>query len=150
MSKPGVMQLPTKLFPDLQDKYTAEELKHMLIICGLDVNGSGLMIFQTVPDLLKSNGVITKQEVSKLLYPIVVNAMEKEFVHAKLICLLNNSSGEQKLDYCITTVFIGDAKNSNLKLADVFLGEHSSGSWANEEQVKQFSDSLGIPVYLRK
>ena len=150
MAKPGVIQLPAKLFPDLQDKYTADELKHMLIILGMDVNNSGLMLFQTVPDLIKTNEVISSKEVSYLLYPVVKTAMTKEFIHAKLICLLNNSSGGQKMDYCVTTVFIADDKNNNLKLADVFLGEHNTGVWANSDQVKQFATSLGIPVYLNK
>lgn len=149
MPKPGVITLPINIFPKLQEKYTKTELKHMLLLCGIDVNDSGLQVFQTVPQLLERNEVITTKEVAYLIYPIVRTAITKEFVHAKFICLLNTSSGGEKMDYMVTAVFIGDNKNENIKLADLYLGEPDNGTWADEEQVKRFAESMNVKYYTR-
>lgn len=146
MPKPGIIDLPVKIFPKLKDTYTEEQLKHMLVITGVQANGSALQIFQTVPELLKNNQCISKAAVSSLLFPIVKEALEKEFIHAKLICLLNNSSGQEKISYMITTVFVADKDNKNFKLADVYLGDPAQGKWADRDQVARFASGLSIPA----
>ena len=149
MPKPGVMQLPVNIFPELKSTYSEDELKHMLIITGMEVNQSGLKIFQTIPELLKNNEVITKKPVSNLLFPIVKNALEKEFIHARLICLLNNTSGAEKIDYIITVVFIADNNNCNFRVADIYLGEPNNGKWADPEYIEQFAKLLDLKTYTR-
>ena len=146
MPKPGVIDLPVNIFPKLKDTYTEEQLKHMLIISGMQSDDSALQIFQTIPELLKNKQCISKAAVSSLLFPIVKEALEKEFIHAKLICLLNNSSGQEKISYMITTVFVADKDNRNFKLADVYLGDPESGKWAEKEQVARFATGLSIPT----
>ena len=128
MPKPGVIKLPATIYPKLQTKYTETELKHMLVLTAMDINNGGLQVFQTVPELMGNDEVISAKEVALLAFPIVNTAMRTEYVHAKLICLLNNASGENKepQDYLLTAVFIGDDKNKNLKLADLFW---RTGNW---------------------
>ena len=149
MAKPGVVTLPIKVFPELKDTYTEQEKKNMLILTGMDMNGSGLQVFQTTPELLVNNEAIANQDISKTLFPITANAMEKEFIHAKFICLLNNSSSGDNIDYVFTAVFIADDNKRNFKLADVYLGEPGKGSWATEEQVKRVADGLMIQQYTK-
>lgn len=147
MPKPGIIKLPCKLFPNLKDTYTDKELKHMLVISCSDINGTGLKMLHTLPNLIPNDEVLSTKPVVTLLYPIVKTAMEKEYIHGKLVCLLNTSEGTEKMDYMITTVFIGDDKDENLKLADVFMGEPETGSWALPDQIKQFADALNVAVY---
>ena len=152
MPKPGIVKLPANIYPKLQDKYTEHELKHILVLTAMDINNGGLQVFQTVPELMKNNEVISGKDVALLAFPIVNNAIKSEYVHAKLICLLNNASGEQKEqhDYLLTTVFIADDKNKNFKLADVFFGEPENGAWAKDADVELFAKSMNIPYYYNK
>ena len=85
MPKPGIIDLPVKIFPKLKDTYTEEQLKHMLVITGVQADGSALQIFQTVPELLKNNQCISKAAVSSLLFPIVKEALEKENIESRPI-----------------------------------------------------------------
>jgi hypothetical protein len=151
MVKPGTIKLPTNLCPKLKDTYTEEELSHMLILIGLDINKQGLQIFQTTPELTKDNDYITSQEIAFLSFPIVKTAMKDEFIHTKLICLLNNASGQEKeqTDYMVTVVYIADKDNKNLKVADIFFGDPEAGMWATPEQVELFAKSMNVPVYVR-
>lgn len=149
MSKPGTIKLPVKIYPQLLDKYTEEEKKHMLVLTAMDINKGGLQIFQTVPELMDAGEVITAKEIAMLAFPIVKNAINGEYVHAKLICLLNNTTGAEKeqQDYMLSLVFIADKDNKNFKLADIFFGEPEHGAWAKEEDVEVFAKSLTVPVY---
>lgn len=151
MGKPGTVQLPQALCPKLQDKYTKEELEHMLILVGLDINKQGLQIFQTTPDLLANREYITSKEIAFLTFPIVKNAMKDEYVHAKLICLLTNASGqaEDAGDYMISVVYIADKNNKNFKVADVFFGEPETGTWAPDDKVELFANSMNVGTYHR-
>ena len=151
MAKPGTIQLPKALCPALQEKYTEDELKHMLIITGLDINKNGLQLFQTTPALLPTNEYITTKEIAFLAYPIVRIAMRDEYVHAKLICLLNNASGqeEEQTDYMVTVVYIADKDNKNLKVSDVFFGDPESGMWAPKDKVELFAKSMNMETYKR-
>ena len=149
MGKPGTIKLPTALCPKLQDKYTDSELKHMLILTGLDINKGGLQIFQTTPDLLPTNEYITTKDIAFLSFPIVKNAMKLEYVHAKLICLLNNASGasQESSDYMVSVVYIADKDNKNFKVADIFFGEPDNGMWATQDKVELFAKSMNMEVY---
>lgn len=152
MGKPGTIQLPQALCPKLQDKYTDEELKHMLILVGLDINKQGLQVFQTVPSLLDTNEYITTKEISFLSFPIVKKAMKDEYVHAKLICLLNNASGQAEAeqgDYMVSVVYIADNQNKNFKVADVYFGEPDNGVWATSDKVELFAKSMNMEPYVR-
>lgn len=149
ITPPGTIRLGLPLFPKLQDKYTQDELDHMLLITGMDMQNSGLKLFQTTPELSKNNLVITTKTVAGVKYPITKTAMEKEFVHAKYISMLNTAAGKDPVDYVVTSVFIGDKNNKNLKLADVFLGDSELGNWLDDEQVQLFAKSMNIGYYVR-
>lgn len=153
MLKVGVIQLPKniKFFPPLKDNYTDEEKQHMLVIVGFNT-GEGLSLLQSVPGMLEENKVISYAEKHRaainLVYPMIDTAMNKEYVHARVITMLNDASADQeKPNYKVTFVFICDKDNKNFKLADIFTGDTDQGSWASAEMVKGIAAALNMPVY---
>lgn len=152
MLKQGTIKLNDNFFPKLNDTWTKEEKDRMLIITCID-DGNGLSLFQSVPGLAEKSICISYKEqyraMINLLYPHITNAIEKEFVHTKLICLLNNASGEEKKTepYKITFIFICDEEGMNFKLASIFTGDTDQGTWATNEQVEGFASCLQMPVY---
>lgn len=151
MLKQGIIQLPTGFFPKLQEHWNDDEKAHMLLITGFDV-GDGLSLVQSVPELYKEDKCIAYakrfQAAVDLAYPIVDTSMNKEYVQAKVIAMLNAASADdEKPSYKVTFAFICDAKYLNFKLAGIFTGDTDQGSWAAPDVVKGIAAALNMPVY---
>lgn len=154
MLKQGTVQLVEGFFPKLQDTWSTEEKNRMLIISCVD-DGNGLSLFQSVPELSEKDICISYKDQYKaavgLLYPHIRVAIEEEYVHAKLIYLLNTASGseEKAVSYKITFIFICDDECKNFKLAGIFTGDTKDGMWAPEDKVAEFASSINMQAYKR-
>jgi hypothetical protein len=152
----GITKLTTNVFPELQG-YTNAEKDRALLLYGVDY-GTGLTLLQTIPKLAVNGEVLLYNTATRLRFPMLETAIEKEYIHAKVICALNNALGadtkagisaENSLTYAVVFVFIHDGHNKNFKLADMFLGEIACGHWANVEQVRQMAVALQVPYYTK-
>lgn len=152
MLNQGIVQLPNGFFPALPSEFTEEEKKNMLILTGFDT-GSGLSLIQTVPELMAENKCLaysaTYKPMIDLYYPIIKSAMNDEFIHARVIAMLNNATGESKElePYKVTFLFICDDSHKNFKLAGIFTGETNQGQWIPKESLAGFSMCLSIKLH---
>ena len=151
MLKQGVVNIKEGVFPKLEDKWTDHEKEHMLILLGIDV-GKGLALIQTVPELMEQNKCLAYSERDKaainLYYPIIDSSMNKEFIQAKVIALLNAATADEKNPaYAITFVFICDDEYKKFKLGAIFQGDPSQGTWAPESVVTGLAATLSMEAY---
>jgi len=151
MLNKGIVQLPDGFFPKLEDKWTDEDKQHMLIITGFDL-GKGLSVVQSTPELAEKQQSIAYSEKYKaminLYYPIVKEAINTEFVHARVISLLNNAAGEEESpNYKMTFVFLCDKDYKNFKLGGIFTGDTDQGQWVPEETLTGMAGLLSMPVF---
>jgi len=151
MLKQGIVQLPEGFFPKLEAKWTNEDKKRMLIITGFDL-GKGLSIVQSIPELAEQDQCIAYSDKYKaminLYYPIIKEAIGTEFVHARVISLLNNAAGEEETpNYKMTFVFLCDENNKNFKLGGIFTGDTDQGQWVPAEALTGMAGLLSMPVF---
>jgi len=149
--KTGVVQLKQGTFPKLQDGWTDFEKEHMLLLLAVDV-GEGLHLIQTVPELMVEDKCLAYSDRNKaaidLYYPIIETSMNKEFIQAKIICMLNAAMADEKNpSYEVLFQFICDKDYKNFKLAGIFQGEASQGVWAPEQVVAGIASNLSMEVY---